>query len=81
MVVDQTLFSECAAPAQMVIVTERVFASLANVLTDFAGLPREVQRMNEDIQMSDLERKHGLLQVSTTVHFVCSTRPLVLLTF
>ncbi len=48
----------------MVIVTERVFASLANVLTDFAGLPREVQRMNEDIQMSDLERKHGLLQVT-----------------
>ena len=48
----------------MVIVTERVFASLANVLTDFAGLPREVQRMNEDIQMSDLERKHGLLQVA-----------------
>ncbi len=50
-------------PLQMVIVTERVFASLANVLTDFVGLPRDVQRMNEDIQMSDLERKHGLLQV------------------
>lgn len=48
---------------QMVMVTERVAASLANVLSGYEGLPPEVQRTNAaELQMSDLERKHGLLQ-------------------
>lgn len=46
----------------MVMVTERVTASLANVLSGFEGLPPEAQRSAAELQMSDLERKHGLLQ-------------------
>lgn len=52
----------------MVMVTEQIFASLTNVLSNFEGLPAEVQRSNEDLQMSDLERKHGLLQVCISPH-------------
>lgn len=57
------------APLQMVMVTDRVTASLANVLSGYEGLPPEVQRSNAaELQMSDLERKHGLLQVRFPPH-------------
>ena len=46
----------------MVLVTERVTASLANVLSGFVDLPPEVQRANAELKMSDLEQRHGLLQ-------------------
>lgn len=60
---DQTLTPDLAR--QMIMVTEQVFASLTNVLSNFEGLPAEVQTINEGLQMSDLERKHGLLQART----------------
>lgn len=57
-----SLSTGASPPLQMVMVTERVAASLANVLSGFEGLPPEAQSGASELKMSDLELKHGLLQ-------------------
>mmetsp|Transcript_17828 Transcript_17828/g.53724 ORF Transcript_17828/g.53724 Transcript_17828/m.53724 type:complete len:813 (+) Transcript_17828:225-2663(+) len=55
---------------QMVLVTECVLLSLGNVLSHCEGLPHAVQQEHAELEMSDLERKHGLLQIADTLHFL-----------
>lgn len=51
----------------MVLVTEPIILSLVNVLREFDGLPRSAAQPHEGLKMSELERKHGLLQVGCFV--------------
>jgi hypothetical protein len=48
---------------QLVLVTEPIILSLANVLSEYDRLPPAVAAQHRDVKMSELERKHGLLQV------------------
>jgi hypothetical protein len=52
---------------QLVLVTEPIILSLANVLNEYDRLPAAVAIQHRDVKMSELERKHGLLQVKRTV--------------
>lgn len=52
---------------QLVLVTEPIILSLANVLREYDGLPAAVSMHHRDLKMSELERKHGLLQVVSAV--------------
>ena len=59
---------------QLVLVTEAIILSLADVLSDCEGLPYSVLQQYEGLKMSELERKHGLLQVSLRGHDCQRTR-------
>ncbi len=48
---------------QLVLVTEPIFASAADLLARFATLPPAVADARRDTRLSELEIKAGLLQV------------------
>lgn len=58
---------------QLVLVTEPIFASLADVLesgTPSSTLPPELREERARLRLSELECKHGLLQVAEALHFL-----------
>lgn len=63
MSVQITAVSTDTFPLQLVLVTEPIILSLANVLSEYDRLPAAVAAQHHDVKMSELERKHGLLQV------------------
>lgn len=46
----------------MVLVTEATLMSLHNFVTSGEGLPPDTRLALEQLKMSELERKHGLMQ-------------------
>lgn len=57
---------------QLVFITEPVFASLEDVLHGGHGLQAELAQERRALRVSELEVKHGLLQVSEGLHFLHS---------
>ncbi|GAQ85294.1 Protein kinase family protein with ARM repeat domain [Klebsormidium nitens] len=53
----------------MAMVTEPVFCSLANVLKQFDNI-KDVSEELQALEMSELEKKHGLLQLCETLSFI-----------
>eukprot|EP00850_Spirogloea_muscicola_P018777 SM000175S03324 [mRNA] locus=s175:275239:281097:- [translate_table: standard] len=60
----------------MAMVTEPVFASLANALGDFANLPRPPPDLDA-LELGPLEVKHGLLQLAESLAFLHNNARLV----
>ncbi|KAJ4713856.1 ARM repeat kinase family protein [Melia azedarach] len=60
----------------MAMVTEPLFASVANVLGDFENISK-VPKELKGLEMSLLEMKHGLLQVSESLEFLHSNARLL----
>ena len=50
---------------QLVMVTEAIFGSIYNVLHHFEGVPN-ASKGTKELELSELEIKHGLLQVMYT---------------
>lgn len=63
--------------AQMVMVTEAVMLSLHDVVTHGESLPAAARLFLEELKMSELERKHGLMQVADTLQFLHSEANLI----
>ncbi len=53
---------------QLLLVTEVIFASAADLLARFATLPPAAADARKDIRLSELEIKAGLLQVTPALH-------------
>ncbi|KAK9916801.1 hypothetical protein WJX75_007226 [Coccomyxa subellipsoidea] len=55
---------------QLLLVTEPIFASAADLLARFATLPPAAADARKDTRLSELEIKAGLLQVADGLHFL-----------
>ncbi|PRW61454.1 SCY1 2 [Chlorella sorokiniana] len=63
---------------QLVFITEPIFASLTDLLGGPAcSLPPAAAAERRELRLSELEIKHGLLQVADTLHFLHSEAGLV----
>lgn len=55
---------------QLLLVTEPIFASAADLLARFATLPPAAADARRDVRLSELEIKAGLLQVTPALHLL-----------
>ena len=55
---------------QLILVTEPIFASAADLLARFQTLPTAAAQARENTKLSELEIKAGLLQVIRPLHNV-----------
>jgi hypothetical protein len=55
----------------MVMVTEAVMLSLHDVVTHGESLPAAARLFLEELKMSELERKHGLMQATSLTALLC----------
>ncbi|CAL5225210.1 g7994 [Coccomyxa viridis] len=63
--------------SQLLLVTEPIFASAADLLARFQTLPPAAAQARENTKLSELEIKAGLLQVADGLHFLHTEANLV----